>query len=95
MSFASRSVCCTICEGVVTANAAEPLYRVNRSGNCTSGQSAAAYFDRAIDLCRVAGFQEILLRGDTDFSQTEHLDRWDDRPEVCFVFGIDAMPNRV
>ncbi|MBP7051663.1 MAG: hypothetical protein KBE65_11655 [Phycisphaerae bacterium] len=33
--------------------------------------------------------------GDTDFSQTEHLDRWDDRPEVCFVFGIDAMPNRV
>ena len=77
------------------ANTGEPLYLVNRSGNGTSSQSAAAYFDRAIDLCRAAGFREIRLRGDTDFSQTEHLDRWDDRPEVRFVFGIDAMPNLV
>lgn len=77
------------------ANTGEPLYLVNRSGNCTSSQSAAAYFDRAIALCRAAGFREILLRGDTDFSQTEHLDRWDDRPQVRFVFGIDAMPNLV
>ena len=77
------------------ANTGEPLYLVNRSGNCTSSQSAAAYFDRAIDLCLAAGFREILLRGDTDFSQTEHLDRWDNRPSVRFVFGIDAMPNLV
>jgi len=77
------------------ANTGEPLYLVNRSGNCTSSQSAAAYFDRAIDLCLAAGFREILLRGDTDFSQTEHLDRWDDRGRVRFVFGIDAMPNLV
>ncbi len=77
------------------ANTGEPLYLVNRSGNCPSSQSAAAYFDRAIDLCRAAGFREILLRGDTDFRQTEHLDRWEDRPEVRFVFGIDAMPNLV
>jgi hypothetical protein len=77
------------------ANTGEPLYLVNRSGNVTSSQSAAGYFDRAIDLCLGAGFREILLRGDTDFSQTEHLDRWDDRPEVRFVFGIDAMPNLV
>ena len=77
------------------ANTGEPLYLVNRSGNSTSSQSAAAYFDRAIGLCRAAGFREILLRGDTDFSQTEHLDRWDDRPQVRFVFGIDAMPNLV
>ena len=77
------------------ANTGEPLYLVNRSGNCTSSQSAAAYFDRAIDLCLSAGFREILLRGDTDFSQTEHLDGWDERPQVRFVFGIDAMPNLV
>jgi hypothetical protein len=77
------------------ANTGEPLYLVNRSGNCTSSQSAAAYFDRAIDLCLAAGFREILLRGDTDFSQTEHLDRWDNRPQVRFVFGIDAMANLV
>jgi len=55
------------------ANTGEPLYLVNRSGNCTSSQFAAGYFDRAIDLCLAAGFLEILLRGDTDFSQTEHL----------------------
>ncbi len=77
------------------ANTGEPLYLVNRSGNCTSSQYAATYFDRAIELCRAGGFQEILLRGDTDFSQTEHLDRWDERPRVWFVFGIDAMPNLV
>jgi hypothetical protein len=77
------------------ANTGEPLYLVNRSGNATSSQSAAAYFDRAIDLCLAAGFREILLRGDTDFSQTEHLDRWDERPGVRFIFGIDAMPNLV
>jgi hypothetical protein len=77
------------------ANTGEPLYLVNRSGNSTSSASAAAYYDRAIDLCVAAGFQEILLRGDTDFSQTEHLDRWDRRPRVRFLFGIDAMPNLV
>lgn len=76
------------------ANTGEPLYLVNRSANATSSQSAAAYLDRAIELCRSAGFRKILLRGDTDFSQTEHLDRWDDQG-VQFVFGIDAMPNRV
>jgi len=32
------------------------------------------------------------LRGDTDFSQTEHLDRWD-ADGVRFVFGIDATPS--
>ena len=79
---------------VSLANTGEPLYLVNRSGNATSSQSAAAYLDRAIELCRSAGFRKILLRGDTDFSQTEHLDRWDDQG-VQFVFGIDAMANLV
>ena len=74
------------------ANTGEPLYVVNRSGNRPSHEQAAAYFDRAIAYCRRAGFQRILLRGDTDFSQTEHLDRWDD-DGVRFVFGIDATPT--
>jgi len=77
------------------ANTGEPLYLVNRSGNSTSSASAAEYYDRAIDLCLAAGFREVLLRGDTDFSQTAHLDRWDDRPHVQFLFGINAMPNLV
>jgi hypothetical protein len=75
------------------ANTGEPLYVVNRSGNRPSHEHAAIYFDRAIGLCRRAGFKTILLRGDTDFSQTEHLDRWDAAGDVQFVFGIDAMPN--
>jgi hypothetical protein len=77
---------------VSLANTGEPLYLVNRRGNVTSSASAAGYLDRAIDVCRTAGFAKILLRGDTDFSQTEHLDRWDTQG-VRFVFGIDAMAN--
>jgi len=74
------------------ANTGEPLYVVNRPGNRPSHEQAAAYFDRAIASCREAGFRRILLRGDTDFSQTAHLDRWD-AEGVRFVFGIDAMPK--
>jgi hypothetical protein len=75
------------------ANTGEPLYVVNRSGNRPSHEQASVYFDRAIRLCRRGGFRKILLRGDTDFTQTEHLDRWDDAGDVRFIFGIDAMPN--
>jgi len=42
--------------------------------------------------CRHAGFRNILFRGDTDFSQTKHLDRWD-AAGARFIFGIDAMSN--
>jgi len=76
------------------ANTGEPLYLVNRSGNCTSSEGAAKYLDRAMDLCVAAGFRKILVRGDTDFSQTRHLDRWDTRG-ARFIFGINAMPNLI
>ena len=75
------------------ANTAEPLYLVNRGGNRPSHEHAAGYLDKAIDVCRGAGFRPILLRGDTDFTQTAHLDRWDQAGDVHFLFGIDAMPN--
>lgn len=52
------------------ANTSEPLYLVNRSGNRPSHEGAAARFDQAIALCRRAGFKTIVLRGDTDFTQT-------------------------
>jgi len=77
---------------VSLANTSEPLYLVNRSGNCTSSDGAAIRFDQAIALCLTAGFKKILLKGDTDFSQTGHLDRWDDKG-VQFIFGINAMRN--
>ena len=77
---------------VSLANTNEPLYIVNRSGNRPSYEHAATYLDRAVSLCRKAGFRKVRLRGDTDFTQTEYLDDWDD-DQVTFVFGIDAMPN--
>jgi len=74
---------------VSLANTREPLFIVNRSGGRPSHEGAAVYFDRAVELCRQAGFRDVLLRGDTDFSLTEHFDRWDD-DGVSFVFGYDA-----
>jgi hypothetical protein len=72
------------------ANTGEVLCVENRSGNRPSQEGAADRFDQGIELCRRAGFRKILLRGDTDFSQTRELDRWDD-DGVRFIFGIDAM----
>ena len=79
---------------VTLANTGEALYVCNRSGNRPSHEHAHEYFDRSIKLCRRAGFKKVTLRGDTDFTQTEHLDRWDDGG-VEFIFGIDSMPNLV
>jgi hypothetical protein len=79
---------------VSLANTAEPLFIVNRSGNRPSHEGAASYLDRSIELCREAGFAEVMLRGDTDFSQTTHLDRWD-QDGVKFVFGYDARKNLI
>ncbi len=76
------------------ANTREPLFIANRSGNRPSHEGATAYFDQAVHLCREAGFKRILLRGDTDFTQSKELDRWD-ADHVEFIFGIDAMPNLV
>jgi hypothetical protein len=74
---------------VSLANTQEPLFLVNRSGNRPSSEGAAARFDQAAALCREAGFRRVTFRGDTDFSQTAHLDRWD-ADGVRFVFGYDA-----
>jgi hypothetical protein len=75
------------------ANTNEVLRVVNRSGNRPSHDGAAAQVDRALDVCFRGGFRRVLLRGDTDFSQTEHLDRWNADGRVTFIFGYDSMPN--
>ncbi|MEM9369317.1 MAG: IS1380 family transposase, partial [Planctomycetota bacterium] len=71
------------------AQTQEVLYLANRSGNRPSHEGSSLYFDLAIKQCREAGFRKIVLRGDTDFSSTEHLDRWDGEG-VKFVLGYDA-----
>ena len=77
---------------VSLAQTQEPLYLVNRSGNRPSAEGAAERFDQARTLCQEAGFRRITFRGDTDFSQTRHLDRWH-AAGVRFVFGYDARAN--
>lgn len=79
---------------VSLANTHEPLYLVNRSGNRPSSEGAAERFDQAYAVCRAAGFRRITFRGDTDFSQTEHVDRWD-AAGVRFIFGYDARANLI
>lgn len=73
-------------------NTREPLFLLNRSGNSVSHGGSPHYIDRALDLA--AGvFREVCLRGDTDFSLTEHLDDWDRK--CTFVLGVDARSNMV
>ena len=79
---------------VSLANTGEPLFLANRSGNRPSHEDAHTYLDKAIALCRRGGFRKITLRGDTDFTQTKHLDRWDD-DGVGFLFGTDARANLI
>jgi Transposase DDE domain group 1 len=79
---------------VSLANTKEPLYLGLLGANRPSHEGVIDYYDRAIALCRHAGFTEIRLRGDTDFSLTTELDRWDD-DGVRFVFGYDARANLI
>jgi hypothetical protein len=75
------------------ANSKEVLYLVNRPGNAVSHEGCVPWVDRAIELVgRHAG--QITLRGDTDFTLSGELDRWDERG-VKFIFGMDAHPKVV
>jgi hypothetical protein len=78
---------------VSLANTGEVLSVINRSGNRPSHEGAATEANRAIRVCLAGGFRRVLLRGDTDFTQTKHLDAWDEDPRVQFIFGVDCQPN--
>lgn len=70
------------------ANTKEVLYLVNRPGNAVSHEGCVPWLDRAIELVRRhTGW--ITLRGDTDFTSSGELDRWD-QSGVNFLFGMDA-----
>lgn len=78
---------------VSLANTGEVLSIVNRCGNRPSHEGADVEIDHALEVCFAGGFQKVLLRGDTDFSQTQHLDRWNQDERVRFIFGYDAAAN--
>ncbi len=78
---------------VSLANTREVLYLVNRPGNAASHSQSVAWIDRAIELVRpVAG--RVTVRGDTDFTHTAQLDRWNEQG-VRFILGFDAHPTLV
>jgi len=79
---------------VSLANTGEVLSVLNRPGNRPSHEGAAAEVDRALKICLDGGFRKVLLRGDTDFSQTKHLDRWNADTRVQFIFGLDQTAAR-
>lgn len=78
---------------ITLANTGEMLRLLNRPGNRPSHEGAAELLDESIALCRAAGFRKMLLRGDTDFSQTERLDGWHEQGDVTFIFGYDCKDN--
>ena len=73
---------------VSLANTKEVLYLINRSGQCASHSGSVEWIDRAAELVEpVAG--TVTIRGDTDFTHTAHLDRWDEAGRR-FILGMDA-----
>jgi hypothetical protein len=80
---------------VSLANTGEPLYLLNRPANRPSHEGADEYLDKAVALCRRAGFKRVLLRGDTDFMQTWKLDGWDAAGDITFIFGADARKEMI
>jgi hypothetical protein len=78
---------------VSLANTKEVLYVVNRPGNAASHSGSVEWIDRAVALVGQVA-QTVTIRGDTDFTHTEQLDRWDDAGRK-FILGIDAHPTLV
>jgi len=78
---------------VSLANTDEVLYLQNRPGNSASHSGSVEWIDRAVEwVGQVAG--TVTIRGDTDFTHTAHLDRWDEA-ERLFILGMDAHPKVV
>jgi len=76
---------------VSLANTKEVLYLVNRPGNAASHAGSVEWIDRAIAWVKpVAG--SVTIRGDTDFTHTGYLDRWDGEG-TKFILGMDAHPK--
>jgi len=78
---------------VSLANTHEVLYLANRPGNAASHSGSVEWIDRAIGLVSQVA-QRVTVRGDTDFTHTGQLDRWNEQG-VRFILGVDAHPKLV
>ena len=73
------------------ANTAEPLYLVNRSGNRPSHEQADVFLDKAVDLCREAGFRKITPAGrHRVHARPSTSTAGTSTGYVRFIFGFDA-----
>lgn len=79
---------------VSLANTAEPLFLGLLGANRPSHEGVVGLYEQAVALCRKAGYRDVLLRGDSDYSLTGQFDRWDG-DGVRFVFGYDTRKNLV
>lgn len=78
---------------VSLANTKEVLYLINRPGQSASHSGSVEWIDRAADLVAPAA-GTVTIRGDTDFTHTAHLDRWEQAGRR-FILGMDAHPKVV
>jgi len=78
---------------VSLANTREVLYLVNRPGNVPSHSGCVSWINKAIETVRPYA-NSITLRGDTDFTCSGELDRWNSQG-IKFVLGMDAHPKVV
>lgn len=75
------------------ANTKEVLSLVNRPGNAASQSGSVEWIDRAVErVKKVAG--TVTIRGDTDFTHSAYLDRWDGEGRK-FILGIDGHSKLV
>ncbi len=78
-------------DGTPVVTTGEVPRLVNRSGNRPSREGAADEADEAIDVCRRGGFRQIVLRGDTAFSQSAKLDAWDAAAKPYPLAGLKLL----
>jgi hypothetical protein len=76
---------------VSLANTREVLYLVNRPGNAASHSESVAWIDRAIGLVS-QGAGRVTVRGDTDFTHTAQLDRWNEQGGEVYL-GVRCQPE--
>ena len=79
---------------VSLANTGELLHLSVRSGNRPSHEGAAQALREITRFCKRAGFREVTIRGDTDYSMTHEFDPWNE-DDSRFVVGYDALPKVV
>lgn len=75
------------------ANTKEVLYVVNRPANVASHDGSVDWIESAVDLVMQVA-KRVTIRGDTDFTHTAELDRWDDKG-LGFLLGMDCHPKLV